>query len=136
MKQPEKVYLIDTNVVLRYLLNDHQRFSPKAKSFMQEISKGLKKAEIPAVVIVECIYVLEKFYIVPRDEIVDTIGSILSLKGIVNSDKSEILEAMLNYKDTHIDIVDCILAACSAPDRIVVSFDKDFEKLKAFSEKL
>jgi len=103
---------------------------------MQEISKGLKKAEIPAVVIVECIYVLEKFYKVPCAEIVATIGSILSLKGIVNPDKSEILEAMLNYKNTNIDIVDCILAACSAPNKIVVSFDKDFEKLKAFSEKL
>jgi predicted nucleic acid-binding protein len=39
MPPPEKVYLIDTNVILRYLLNDHKRFSPKAKAFMQDVAK-------------------------------------------------------------------------------------------------
>jgi hypothetical protein len=33
----EKVYLIDTNVVLRFLLDDHASFSPKAKRFMQDV---------------------------------------------------------------------------------------------------
>ena len=46
MQSPEKVYLIDTNVILRYLLNDHKRFSPKAKAFMQDVAKGLKKGEL------------------------------------------------------------------------------------------
>ncbi len=35
MKPPAKVYLIDTNVILRYLLGDHKIFSPKAKAFMK-----------------------------------------------------------------------------------------------------
>jgi predicted nuclease of predicted toxin-antitoxin system len=32
--------------------------------------------------------------------------------------------------------VDCLLAASSAPDRVVVSFDKDFARLKATAESL
>jgi hypothetical protein len=35
-----------------------------------------------------------------------------------------------------IDIVDCILAACSSPEKVVISFDKDMKKLKAVSETL
>ena len=136
MKSPEKVYLIDTNVILRYLLSDHKQFSPKAESFIQDISKGLKKAVIPAVVVVECIYVLEKFYKVSRPEIVETVGSVLNLTGMVNPDKSQLIEALLTYKDHNIDIVDCILAACSSPDKPVVTFDRDLEKIKAFTEKL
>ncbi|MBW1993356.1 MAG: PIN domain-containing protein, partial [Deltaproteobacteria bacterium] len=73
-----KVYLIDTNVILRYLLEDHEIYSPKAKAFMLQVSHGKKKVEISAVVIVECIYVLEKFYLVPRNEIVDSISRILN----------------------------------------------------------
>ena len=65
MPRPEKVYLIDTNVILRYLLNDHKRFSPKAKAFIQDIAKGLKKAELPSVVVVECVYVMETCYDIP-----------------------------------------------------------------------
>ena len=134
MKPPAKVYLIDTNVILRYLLGDHKSFSPKAKAFMELISQGTKKAEIPSVVIVECVYVMEKFYKIPRNEIVDTLTKIFNFSGIVNPDKSEILEALLKYAITNTDIVDCMLAAQSSPEKVIISFDKDFDKLKAISE--
>jgi predicted nucleic-acid-binding protein len=134
MKLPRKVYLIDTNVVLRYLLGDHPEFSPKAEAFMFDVSKGVKKAEILNVVIVECIYVMEKYYEIPKTEIVEKLSGILNFSGIVNSDRSEILEALLKYENSKIDIVDCILAARSSAEKIVVSFDKDMKKLKAVSE--
>ena len=134
MKSPGKVYLIDTNVILRYLLGDHKSFSPKAIAFMKLISQGAKKAEIPCVVIVECVYVMEKFYKIPKKEIFNTLTKILNFSGIVNPDKSEILEALLKYANTNADIVDCILAAMSSPEKVIISFDKDFNKLKANSE--
>ena len=136
MPPPEKVYLIDTNVILRYLLNDHQRFSPKAKVFMQDVAKGIKKAELQSVVVVECVYVMEKFYEVPKNEIVDKLSRILNIKAIVNADKSAILDALVKYENSSADIVDCILAAKSSPQRVIVSFDKDFKRLKATCEKL
>jgi len=135
MKPPEKVYLIDTNVILRYLLDDHKLFSPRAKAFMQEVAKGAKKAELPSVVVVECVYVMEKFYEIPKNEVVDRLSRILNIKGIDNPDKSEILDALVKYENSGADIVDCILAAKSSPQRVIVSFDKDFKKLKANSEK-
>ena len=136
MKLPRKVYLIDTKVVLRYLLGDHPEFSPKAEAFMFDVSKGVKKAEILDVVIVECIYVMEKYYEIPKTEIVEKLSGILNFSGIVNPDRSEILEALLKYENSNIDIVDCILAARSSPEKVVISFDKDMKKLKAVSETL
>ena len=136
MKSPEKVYLIDTNVILRYLLEDHAEFSPKAESFMLSVSEGTKKAEIMDVVIVECIYVMEKYYRIPKNEIVGKLSGILNFSGIVNPGKSEVLEALLKYEDLNIDIVDCILATYSSHSKIVISFDKDLEKLKAIREPL
>lgn len=136
MKLPRKVYLIDTNVVLRYLLGDHPEFSPKAEAFMFDVSKGVKKAEILDIVIVECIYVMEKYYEIPKTEIVEKLSGILNFSGIVNPDRSEILEALLKYENSNIDIVDCILAARSSPEKVVISFDKDMKKLKAVSETL
>ena len=136
MKLPRKVYLIDTNVVLRYLLGDHPEFSLKAEAFMFDVSKGVKKAEILNVVIVECIYVMEKYYEIPKTEIVEKLSGILNFSGIVNPDRSEILEALLKYENSNIDIVDCILAARSSPEKVVISFDKDMKKLNAVSETL
>lgn len=136
MKQPEKVYLIDTNVILRYLLGDHQRFSPRAKIFMQEVATGIRKGEIPSAVIVECIYVLQKYYKIAKNEIVDALNRILNFKGIVNRDRFEILSALIKFDETNIDIVDCILAAQYTPNKVIISFDKDFSKLKAVSENI
>ena len=42
----------------------------------------------------------------------------------------EIAEIDINI----IDIADCILAAHSSPEKVVISFDKDMKKLKAVSE--
>ena len=136
MKSLEKVYLVDTNVILRYLLGDHPEFSPRAEVFMLDVSQGVKKAEIPDVVIVECIYVMEKYYEIPKNEIVDKLSRILNFSGIVNPDRPEILKALLKYENSKIDIVDCILAAHSSPEKVVISFDKDMKKLKAVSETL
>ena len=77
---------------------------------------------------------MEKFYRIPRLEIADTLSRILNFSGIVNPDKSEILEALTTYEASNADIVDCLLAASSSPDRVVVSFDNDFTILKATAE--
>ncbi len=136
MKSPEKVYLIDTNVILRYLLGDHAEFSPKAEAFMKDVSEGRKKAEILDVVTVECIYVLGKYYQVSKGEIVEKLSGILNFSGIANSNRAETLTALVKYRDSNIDIVDCILAAKSSLSKVVVSFDRDFEELKAVTETL
>jgi predicted nucleic-acid-binding protein len=79
---------------------------------------------------------LEKFYEVPRDEVVESISGLLNFTGIVNTDRSEILEALLKFKTSNADIVDCILAAHSSSEKVVVSFDKDLKKLQAVTETL
>jgi predicted nucleic-acid-binding protein len=136
MKSLEKVFLIDTNVVLRYLLGDHPELSPKATAFMLSVSKGVNKAEIPGFVMAECIYVMEKFYKIPKSKIVDKLSRIFNFTGIVNSNKSEILNALLIYESSNADIVDCILAARSSAVKVVITFDKDIKKLKAVSQTL
>jgi predicted nucleic-acid-binding protein len=103
---------------------------------MQDVAKGIKKAELPLVVVVECVYVMDKFYEIPKNDIVDKLSRILNIKGIVNSDKSAILDALVKYETSSADIVDCILAAKSSPQRVIVSFDKDFRSLKATYKKL
>ena len=116
-KSPVKTYLIDTNVILRYLLGDHPDLSPKATAFMSAVSQGTKRALILEVVVVECIYVLDKYYGIPRREIAEKLSGIMKFAGIFNPDRSEILEALLTYATSTIDIVDCLLAAHSSQER-------------------
>ena len=129
-------YLLDTNVILRYLLDDHPEFSPKASQFMADVSKGKAKAEFPDIVLMECVFVMERHYNVPRSLVVDRLTRIINFEGIINTKKAILLNALLNYKKHNIDIVDCLLCAYSSKDRMVISFDKDFKKLNAFWKNL
>ena len=79
---------------------------------------------------------MEKFYNIPKNEIVDKLSKIINFPGVANPNRSEILNALLKYESLDIDIVDCILAARSSSEKVVVSFDKDMERLKAVSEVL
>jgi predicted nucleic-acid-binding protein len=134
--EPETIYLIDTNVILRYLLDDHPEFSPKAIQFMLDVSKGKFRAEIADIVLMECIFVMEKHYKIPRSLVVDRLVKIVNFEGIINTNKAILINALLSYEKHKIDIVDCLLCSYSSDNRIVVSFDKDFNTLNAYWKNL
>ena len=56
--------LVDANVVLRYLLDDHADLSAKAAEMIERQS-----ATLPMEVACEVVYVLQKVYAVERKEI-------------------------------------------------------------------
>jgi len=103
---------------------------------MSAVSQGTKRALILDVVVVECTYVMDKYYGIPRREIAEKLSGIMKFSGIFNPERSEILEALLTYATSTIDIVGCLLAAHSSQERIVASFDKDMTRLNALSQPL
>jgi predicted nucleic-acid-binding protein len=122
--QKPKVALPDTNVVLRYLLRDREAQFARASTFFEEVREGKRSALFLEGVLVECIYVLTKFYGVPRLEAAGKLRALLQYKGMRNPDRLELLDALRRYAETNIDIVDCILLAKGAgEDMEVFSFD-------------
>ena len=83
--------LPDTNTILRYLLKDNKELFQKAFVFFENVRKGDEKALIFESVFTETIYVLMKFYNVPRKEISDKLREFLLYKGILNDDKEELI---------------------------------------------
>ena len=134
--ESETICLIDTNVILRYLLDDHPEFSPKAIQFMVDVSKGEVKAEIADFVLMECIFVMKKHYKIPCTLVVDRLVKIVNFEGIINTNKAILINALLSYEKYKTDIVDCLLCSYSSKNRIDVSFDKDFKILNAYWKNL
>ena len=121
--------LIDTNVILRYLLEDLPEQSEASARFMENLGRG-EEAYIHDVVIAEVIWTLEKFYKVPRSKIRDVVSELLSIRGIVLSNKGVLLRALQLYADKKIDFLDALLASLVLEDEVeVVTFDKDFRRV-------
>lgn len=124
--QKSKVVLPDTNVVLRYLLHDHETHYAQANEFFEAVREGRRQAILLEGVLVECVYVLTKFYQVPRAEAAAKLHDLLQYKGMHNADRQELLDALKRYAETKLDIVDCILLAKNADGQTeVFSFDAD-----------
>jgi predicted nucleic-acid-binding protein len=123
--EKSEIFMCDTNYVIRYLVNDDPVLFEHAKDFFDEVYSGRREVRLLESVLVECVYVLEKFYTVPRAKIADTLIGFLNYKGVVCERKNDLAEALLFYKEGKLDIGDCILVAFSHSHRAALkSFDK------------
>lgn len=115
--------LLDANVILRYLLNDHEQMSAQAETYIQE-----KDACITIEVAAEVVYVLAKVYSVDRDRISEGMKRILD---IINcAEKGVLCKALDVYKQTKLDFVDCVLYAYRNIKGFEIrTFDKKLVKL-------
>ncbi len=103
--------LIDTNVILRYLLKDDEALFNKASGLLERVKTGEEGVVIPESVLTECVYVLLKVYKVDRLTVAEKVLGLFSYKGIANLDKKDLIDAITLFKKTQISIVDCIVCA-------------------------
>lgn len=103
----KKVLLLDTNIIIRFLLNDHPKFSLQAKNIFLRAEKGLIKLYLDEVVLAEVIWTLASFYKINKGEIVNRLRTLLAQDWIINSRKNLLLETLFLYEKSNLDYIDC-----------------------------
>ena len=130
MRPRGKASLLDTNVLLRYLLGDDPVQSPRARVLFNRLEQSSERCEIPEVTLVETVWVLSKQAGVPRGIIASDLAGILKLPGIRHPRKRVWMDALTLFASTNCDMADCLLAAqAKSRGMSVTSFDADFRKL-------
>ena len=121
--------LIDTNLVVRYLVQDNEKQAKMAGKLFDACDRGeVVIVALPAVV-AECVFVLESFYEHSRGEIASALSRLISSPGVETSDAATQLDALERYQKTKVHFVDCLIAATAAHEKIsVASFDRDFRR--------
>lgn len=109
--------LVDTNVVLRYLLCDNEAQAKIAKDLIEGGA-----CLIPEV-LMETSHVLRTFYAVDRKDISEQLFKVLKR---IEFERPDIMRRATEiYADTRLDFVDCILAAYHELENVeVFTFDK------------
>jgi len=121
--------LIDTNLIVRYLVQDHEKHARAAGRLFDACDRGELTLVVLAAVLAECVFVLESFYERERADIAAALGGLISSPGIEISGAAVCLEALSLYKNTRAHFVDCLIAATAvAEDMPVATFDQDFRK--------
>lgn len=121
--------IIDTNLIVRYLVNDQPAHYKIARDFFDLVKLGKIKAILEQAVFAETVFVLSKIYEVPKEKISEALTGLLEYKGIYNHEKEVLLEALSIYTQTNLHIVDCILIAKTQLQTIKIqSFDQELLK--------
>jgi len=116
--------VVDANVILRYVLDDHAELSPRAAEILEQ-----QTAILPMEVACEVVYVLQKVYEVDREEIRQQLGNLLT-ENLIEMDKFAVfLKALECYSTSTFDFVDCLLWAYhTVEQREVFTFDNKLHK--------
>ena len=121
--------LVDTNLIVRYLVQDHERHAKTAGKLFDACDRGEVVIVVLPTVLAECVFVLESFYEHPRGDIVGALGRLIASPGVEIGSVEIHLDALQRYQKTRVHFVDCLIAATSTAEEIpVATFDEDFRK--------
>lgn len=124
-----KPRLVDTNLIVRYLVQDHEKHAKAAGKLFDACDQGDVVIVVLPAVLAECLFVLESFYEHPRGVIASALGRLISSPGVEIDGPAIHLDALGRYRKTTVHFVDCLIAATAATENVpVASFDQDFRK--------
>ena len=116
--------IADANIILRYILNDHEELSAKAAEIIEN-----NTITLPIEVACEIVFVLQKVYQVERDKIQGVLSELIT-EGLVSLEKPKLLLKALDcYGETKFDFVDCLLWSYHEVEgESIFTFDRKLEK--------
>jgi len=121
--------LLDTNLIVRYLVQDHERHAKAAGKLFEACDRGDLVVVVLPAVLAECVFVLDSFYEHSREKIAAALSTLISSPGVEISEPEIHLDALSRFRRTKLHFVDCLIAATSAAESApVATFDQDFRK--------
>lgn len=130
-----KAIVVDANIIIRFLLNDHPRLSVSAKSIFLKAQKGATKIYFDEVIVAEVIWTLSSFYKIKKADLVDRLEKLISQSWVANPKKNLILKALDLYNSSNLHYIDCwIFVLSKSLNMPLRTFDKSLEKIKNFRE--
>lgn len=126
---------LDTNVLIRYLMQDDKKQSILAEKLIDSAIKQRNLLYVNLVVLCEVVWVMSYHYELSRIEICEFLGKLLHAEQIEVENRELALNAFHEYKDAQADFSDCVLGLInqSLGCTTTHTFDKKAAKLSFFS---
>ncbi len=123
---------LDTNILLRYLTKDDEQKARRALALLSKVERGGEKVVTSPMVIFETVFTLQKRYRVPRERIRDSLGDIISMRGIELPNKRLYGRALELYASKNISFADAFNAAYMQSRGVseIYSWDTDFDEFE------
>lgn len=102
---------LDTNVLVRVLVDDGSRDVTRARAFVAAQAKAGEDFHIDAVVLAETVWVLETVFGYGRAEIAAVVAALLANAAYRLDGQESVTAALEGFRTTKADFSDCLIAA-------------------------
>ncbi len=119
--------LVDTNLIVRFLLNDN----PQQALASEKVFKQSSDLVITDIAVAETVWTLQSFYGFSRQEIVEKIFKFLQSKNFI-CNQELLFNSLFLYLNHNISFVDAYFAAYAEIEKLegIYSFDEGLDKIK------
>jgi predicted nucleic-acid-binding protein len=104
---------LDTNVLVRYIMQDDPKQAPLATRLVESLSAEAP-GFVPLVSVVELAWVLSSAYDLKREQLVQVFESVLRTKELVIECAEVIWKALRAYQSATADFAGCLIARSAA----------------------
>jgi predicted nucleic acid-binding protein len=124
--------VLDTNVLLRHLVNEDSDQARRASEYMSRIRAGDVRVLLPITVLFEANYVLRNTYGLSRAQVIDILEPLVSWRSLDITDRRSAGRAFEIYREYNISFADAYHAALAEgqdPPQLV-TFDRLLSRVK------
>ncbi len=128
-----EIFLLDANVVLRFLRRDEPTMAAAADALFARAERGKVRLRLDSLILAEIVFVLQSVYKLGREAIADALLDLINSGGGVETDRPALLNDALERYRRHpqVDFGDAMLGALAAEQKIpVASSDRDLDRFK------
>lgn len=120
---------LDTNVLVRYIMQDDPKQSPKATRIVESL-EGVGSGYVTLVSIVELVWVLSASFELTRSQVAQALDGIVRTKQFKIESADQVIRALRVFKAGQSDFADCLIerSADSAGCEKTMTFDVNASK--------
>jgi predicted nucleic-acid-binding protein len=121
---------LDTNVLVRYIMQDDAKQSPKATKIIEGLNDVENSGYVTLVSIIELVWVLGTSYELTRAQVAQALDSLIRAKQLKIESADQVIRALRVFKIGRSDFADCLIerSANSAGCEKTVTFDVNASK--------
>ncbi|MHB8442863.1 MAG: PIN domain-containing protein [Patescibacteria group bacterium] len=133
-----KVIIVDANIILRFLVRDHNSQFEKSSALFRKVSEDKVQIYISPLIISEVIWVLYKIYKINKSDITEQLSNLISNSNVIVEEKGIVLKSLKDFSEkNNISFPDAYIANTSIDNNMeIYSFDKSllstYSNLKIF----
>ncbi len=120
---------LDTNVLVRYVMQDDPKQSQKASRLVESLTSEAP-GFVPLVTLIELVWVLTSCYDLTHEQVAQALDALLRAKEIVLERAEQVSQALRTFGASSADFADCLIerTAAAAGCGQTMTFDTDAAK--------